>query len=102
MLQIGIHDADDRSIGMCPCVKHCTGKTSQSLANQEANARISPGECLDYFVSPIAAVVVYYKNPPIDFEPIEHRAQTFQQSRQILCFTERRNRQSDLQAFART
>lgn len=96
MLEIGIHDAKDGSVGSLPPIEDGSGKTPFTLAHQKANTRILPCNASDDVGGAIATIIIYYENLIGNADGIEHGPDMIEQAADIFCFLESGDYQSQL------
>jgi hypothetical protein len=96
MLQVGVHYAQNRGVGVLPTVKNGSRQSSLAFADQDANAGIFTRNAGNNFFCSVAAVVVDHNDFVTNADLIEHRADVVQNLADIFCFAEGRDRQCQL------
>ena len=62
VLQVGVHHAENRRIGVPPAVENGAGQAALAFADQQAHARVLLGDGGDDLLGSVAAVVIDDQN----------------------------------------
>src|ERR1035438_6968567 len=96
MLEIGVHHAQNRGVGVLPAVEDGAGQASLSFAHQQAYARILYCDGGDHIACGIAAVVIDNQDFIGNVEWVEYRSNMNEQAADVLSFAESWNYQCKL------